>query len=62
MDNMTRLNYDVADRKMREALHRGIQEYKRTADARAIAVKQDRATSSNGKKSDLRKLAAFGRV
>lgn len=59
---MTRLNYDVADREIREALRKGMGDYKRTANERAVAVKRDRATSSNRKKSDLRKLAAFGRV
>lgn len=59
---MTRLHYDVADREVREALRKGIQDYKRTADKRAEAVKHDRATSAHGKKSDLRKLGAFGRV
>ena len=59
---MTRLNYDVADREIRAALRKGMKDYKNTSDKRAIAVKHDRATSANGKKSDLRKLAAFGRV
>ena len=59
---MTRLHYDVADREVRDALRKGIQDYKITADKRAEAVKHDRATSAHGKKSDLRKLGAFGRV
>lgn len=59
---MTRLNYDVADREIREALRKGMRNYKNTADERAMAVKHDRAANANGKKSDLRKLAAFGRV
>lgn len=59
---MTRLDYNAADREVREALRKGIQDYKETADKRAEAAKHDRATGAHGKKSDLRKLSAFGRV
>lgn len=59
---MTRLNYDEVDREIREAIYKGLEDYHETADERAVAVKRDRAASSDGKKSDLRKLAAFGRA
>lgn len=59
---MTRLKYDVADREMREALQKGMADYKKTAEDRFAAIKNDRAAGIHGKKSDLQKLAAFGRV
>ncbi len=59
---MTRFHYDIADRELREAIREGIQDYKRTADKRAEAVKHDRAISAHEKNSDLRKLSAFTRA
>ena len=52
----TRLDYTDEDRKVREALKQGIEDYKNSADERASQAKEMRAIAFAQQSSDLKKL------
>ncbi len=56
---MTKMEYDEIDREMRNALQKGIQDYKKDAEMRTEDARRERALNYHRYKSDLRKLEAF---
>lgn len=62
MQKMARLKYDAVDKEIRQALQNGIHDYKTSIDERVAEIRGNKSVTISNKKSDLRKLAAFGRV
>ena len=51
-----------SDKEIREALQKAMEEYKATADERAMATKHDRAIAFATYRKDLRKLDTMHRI
>lgn len=56
---MTKMDYDEKDREVRDALQKGIQDYKKEAETRSEDARGERALDYHRYKTDLRKLEAF---
>lgn len=56
---MTKMDYDEKDREVRDALQKGIQDYKKESEIRPEDARRERALNYHRYKTDLRKLEAF---
>ena len=56
---MTKMEYDEKDREIRDALQKGIQDYKKKAEICSEDARRERALNYHRYKNDLRKLEAF---
>lgn len=56
---MTKMEYDEKDREIRDALQKGIQDYKKESEMRPEDARRERVLNYHRYKTDLRKLEAF---